>query len=316
MDIPPTPRLPGGPFTLVEAQALGLSRDKLRSREFAGVSRNLYRPASWDFELRDAGRALCAATPGAWISHTTAARLHRLILPPWMSESNELHLSKSRKLPGTRRRGIVGHTVVALSDEVEYIDELRISTRPRTWLDLARTLRLDELVCMGDQLIRIPRPEFEGRSNPFATLEQLRAMVDRHKNLQGIVRAREALELMRVGADSGPETLMRLAMLNAGLPEPELQLKLWEGPNVPSADAGYRARRIALQYDGAHHYDAAQRHSDKRRDKAFRAAGWTVLVFTDKDLANEFQDAVLLIKKALRTSWVDPAIASGFASSC
>lgn len=315
MDIPQTPGLPGGPFTLGEAQALGLSRDRLRGHEFAGVSRNLYRPASWDFDLREAARALCVATPGAWISHTTAARLHKLILPPWLSESNELHLSKPRKLPGTRRSGIIGHTVVTLPGEVESIDELWISTRPRTWLDLARRLPLYELICMGDQLIRIPRPEFEGRSKPFATLEHLRAMVDRHKNLQGVVRVREALKLMRVGADSGPETLMRLAMLDAGLPEPELQLKLWDGPTAPSADAGYRARRIALQYDGAHHLDAAQIHSDRRRDKAFRAAGWTVLVFTDKDLADEFQGGVLLIKKALRTSWVDPVIASGFASS-
>ena len=313
MDIPQEPRLPGRPFTLSEAQGLGFSRDTLRSREFAGVSRNLYRPASWDFELWDAARVLCVATPGAWISHTTAARLHKLILPPWLSESNELHLSKPRKLPGTRRSGIVGHTVLTLPGEVESIDELRISTRPRTWLDLARKLALYELICIGDQLIRIPRPEFEGRSKPYATLEHLRAMADRHKNLQGVVRAREALELMRVGADSGPETLMRLAMLDAGLPEPELQLKLWDGLNAPSADAGYRARRIALQYDGAHHLDAAQRHSDRRRDKAFRAAGWTVLVFTDKDVADEFQDAVLLVKKALRTSWVDPTIASGFA---
>ncbi|AIY01672.1 hypothetical protein ART_2073 [Arthrobacter sp. PAMC 25486] len=315
MNISQAPRLPDRPFTLGEAQALGVSRDKLRSREFSGVSRNLYRPASWDFELRDAARALCVATPGAWISHTTAARLHELILPPWLSESNDLHLSKPRKLPGTRRSGIVGHTVVTLPGEVEFIDELRISVRSRTWLDLARTLPLYELICMGDQLIRIPRPEFEGRSEPFATLDQLRAMADRHKNLQGIVRAREALELMRVGADSGPETLMRLAMLDAGLPEPELQLKLWDGPKAPSADAGYSARRIALQYDGAHHLDEAQRHSDRRRDKAFGAAGWTVLVFTDEDLADHFQNAVLLIKQALRTSWVDPAIASGFTSS-
>ena len=85
-----------------------------------------------------------------------------------------------------------------------------------------------------------------------------------------------------LGADSAPETLLRLAMLDAGLPEPELQLTLWDGPMAPSADAGYRARRIALQYDGAHHLDEVQRHSDRRRDKAFEAAGWTVLIFTDR----------------------------------
>lgn len=314
MDISQAPRLPDRPFTLDEAQAVGVSRDALRGREFAGISRNLYRPASWNFELRDAARALCVATPGAWISHITAARLHQLILPPWLSESNELHLSKPRKLPGARRSGIVGHTLLALPGEVECIDELWISTPARTWLDLARILPLRELICMGDQIIRIPRPEFEGRSKPYTTLRQLRAMLDRHKNFQGVVRAREALELMRVGSDSAPETLLRLAMLDAGLPEPELQLKLWNGRGAPSADSGYRARRLALQYDGAHHLDEDQRRSDQRRDKAFRAAGWTVLVFTDVDVADDFQGAILLIKDALRNSWVDPSVASGFAS--
>ncbi|POH74110.1 DUF559 domain-containing protein [Arthrobacter glacialis] len=313
MDFPQTPRLPDGPFTLGEALSLGVSRNRLRNREFTGVSRGLYRPASWDFELREAARALSTATPGAWISHTTAAQLHQLILPPWLSESRELHLSKPQNLPGVRRAGILGHTVVALPGEVEATGELRISTPARTWLDLARILPLNDLVCMGDQLIRIPRPEFEGRSTPHTTPAFLREMLGRHRNLQGIVRARAALELMRIGADSGPETLLRLAMLDAGLPEPELQLTLWNRPGGPSADAGYRARRIALQYDGAHHLDELQQRSDRRRDKAFEAAGWTVLVFTQEDVADGFHDAVRLIKKTLQHAWMDPAIASGFA---
>ena len=304
--------IPGVPFTAGEASAGGLTRGDLRGRGVSGVSRGLYRPYGWDFDLRDASRALCAATPGAWISHSTAARLHELVLPPWLADSNELHFSKGRNLPQIRRKGITGHRVTSFCDEVEIDGALRITTRARTWLDLARTLPLDDLVCMGDQLIRLPRPEFEDRREPYASLESLRALVERHRNLQGIVRARESLELMRVGADSPPETLLRLAMLDAGLPEPELQLALWNRPGAPSADAGYRSRRVALQYDGAHHLDEEQRHSDRRRDKAFEAAGWTVLIFTEEDLANRFETAVRRIKSALRYAWIDPVVASGF----
>lgn len=305
---------PDSPFTLAEAKGFGLAPEQLRGKSFAHVSRGLYRPAQWDFDLLEAAQALCAATPGAWISHSTAARLHELILPAWLSDSDQLHLSKPQHLPSTRRKGIHGHATVAYPDEVETDKNLRISTRARTWLDLARILPLPELVCIGDQLIRIPRPEFEDRSEPFATPGSLRGMVLRHGNLQGIVRAREALELMRVGADSGPETLMRLAMIHAGLPEPELQLKLWDSPKSPSADAGYRDRKTALQYDGAHHLDEMQRHSDIRRDKAFRAAGWQVLIFTDEDLADGFDQAAGKVKRALQQAWTAPAIASGFAS--
>jgi Protein of unknown function (DUF559) len=308
------PGIPDVPFTLGEAQARGITRGVLRSHGVVGVSHGLYRPAEWDFTLREAARALCAATPGAWISHSTAARLHELVLPPWLSDSNELHFSKARNLPSVRRKGITGHRVTAFRGEVETDGDLRISTRARTWLDLARTLPLEDLVCMGDQLIRIPRPEFEGRHLPYATLESLQDMLGRHRNLQGIVRAREALGLMRVGADSPPETLMRLAMADAGLPEPELQLTLRKGRGAPSADAGYRSRRIALQYDGAHHLDEEQERSDRRRDKAFEAAGWTVLIFTEVDLADGFETAVHRIKAAFRHAWTDPAIESGFAS--
>lgn len=314
MDIPLEPKLPPGPFTLGEAESLGISRDRLRGLGFAGISHGLYRPTAWDFDLAGAARALCAATPGAWISHSTAARLHGLILPPWLSESNNLHLSKPRQLACIRRKGIVGHTLIAFSDEIEAEGALRISTPARTWLDLARTLPVNDLVCMGDQLIRIPRAQFEGRTAPYATLGSLGRMMLRHGNLQGIVRARAALGLLRVGADSGPESLLRLAMLDAGLPEPELQLTLHNSPRSPSTDLGYRRRRIAIQYDGGHHRDELQRQSDKRRDKAFKAAGWTVLIFTDEDLADGFHRAVHLIRAALRDAWVDPAVTAGFAS--
>lgn len=246
----------------------------------------------------------------------TAARLRCQLLPPWLSDSEELHLSKPRALAEVRRKGIIGHAVLAWDDEVETVDGIRISTRARTWLDLARRLSLYELVCTGDELVRIPRISLEDRSEPFATVDGLRSMVNRHSNLQGIVRARAALELMRVGSDSGPETLLRLAMRDAGLPEPDLQLALSpERAGSPTADLGYRRRRLAIQYDGGHHLLPAQIFSDRRRDKAFESAGWTVLVLTKGDLADGFVDATAKIKRILRTAYLSPPSAAGFSST-
>ena len=307
--------LASAPFTLDQAKAVGLERGQLNKRTtIESVSKGIYRPAGWDFDLAEAARSLSAASPGAWISHVTAARLHGLFLPPWLADSNELHLSKPRKLPSARRRGIIGHTVVVDDSEIEYTQGMWMSTRSRTWLDLARRLPLPNLVCVGDQLIRIPRKEFEGREAPFTSIDALRKMLDRHKNLQGVVRAREALDLMRVGADSAPESMLRLALLDAGLPEPELQIRLRvDDPFSPSADLGFRARRLAIQYDGGHHLEEEQFFSDRRRDKAFSTAGWTVLIFGKDDLADGFAKAIVKIKRALRNGWVDPAVASGFA---
>lgn len=303
------------PFSLNEAKAAGINPAAIwRSSNILPVSRGLYRPSDWDFDLPAAARSLSSASPGAWISHTTAARLYGFVLPAWLSDSNELHLSKPRHLPSVRRKGIIGHTEKHFEGEIEQVQGIWMSTRARTWLDLARRLPLHDLVCVADQLIRIPRPEFEGRDAPFATAEQLRNMVERHKNRQGVVRARQALDLMRVGADSAPETLLRMAMLDANLPEPQLQVMLRANdPFSPSADLGFKARRLAIQYDGGHHLEEEQMHSDRRRDKAFRAAGWTVLVFGKEDQADNFGNAVRQIKRALRTAWMDPSVASGFA---
>ncbi|WP_347108334.1 DUF559 domain-containing protein [Paenarthrobacter sp. S56] len=140
-------------------------------------------------------------------------------------------------------------------------------------------------------------------------------MIDRHRNRQGVVRARLALDLMRVGSDSAQESRLRLAMLDAGLPEPELQVRLRiSDPLSPTADLGFRARRLAIQYDGGHHLEEEQVLSDMRRDKAFRSAGWTVLVFGKEDAGEDFVSAVRQIKRALRRAWLDPSVISGFAN--
>ena len=43
-----------------------------------------------------------------------------------------------------------GHAVLALEDEIELVEGIRMSTRSRTWLDLARILPLKDHVSMGD----------------------------------------------------------------------------------------------------------------------------------------------------------------------
>ena len=314
-DFLPQP-LATAPFTIGSALTSGVTLNRLRRKDVVNVGRGLYRPTDWDFDLEGAARALSAASPGAWISHVTAARLRCQLLPPWLADSTELHLSKPRSLPSVRRKGVFGHTVLTLNNEIELIDGIRMSTRSRTWLDLARTLPLKDLVSMGDELIRIPRVDFEGRTQSYDTMAGLRMLVGRHPNLQGIVRAREALDLMRVGADSAPESLLRLAIADAGLRDPELQVPLRAGDaRSPSADLGYRHRRLAIQYDGGHHLGDAQILSDRRRDRAFESAGWTVLVFDKIDLADDFQRAATRIKRALRNGWLDHPHAAGFASS-
>jgi hypothetical protein len=301
---PPAPlpaHLSAAPFTVYEARAASLGGGRLRSSDLTSAGRLIHVPTGWEFEIRSLARALSAATPGAWISHLTAAVLLGLWLPSWYRGCRELHLSKRRALPPVRRAGVVGHTVLAFDDELMVLDGIRISTPARTWLDLARILPMDDLVAVGDQLVRRPRAELENRTEPWTTLPELTTMLKRHPKLKGIVKARAATELIRPGADSAPETFLRLALSAAGLPEPELQLRIVpEDPYSPAADLGYRRQQVAIQYDGGHHLTREQQSRDNRRDESFNAAGWRYFKFNADDLADDFRGAAQRVRSALR----------------
>ncbi|MFF2031761.1 hypothetical protein [Arthrobacter sp. NPDC058192] len=71
---------------------------------------------------------------------------------------------------------------------------------------------------------------------------------------------------------------------------------------------------MAVQYDGGHHLLPDQVFSDRRRDKAFEAAGWTVLTLTKDDLADGFAGALTRIKRILRSMPLTPSAAAGFSS--
>ena len=128
----------------------------------------------------------------------------------------------------------------------------------------------------------------------------LEALIAAHPNKQGVVATRAALRLMRVGSDSVPETKLRLALVEAGLPEPQLQVPLDpRDPWSPQADMGYRERRIALQYDGRTHLEGKQHASDILRDAQFIRARWRCFKYAAADLRQGFSRAVEEVGEAL-----------------
>jgi very-short-patch-repair endonuclease len=278
------------PFTLAEARARGVGFREVLRADTRRLSRELYLAGEAVPSLRERVLAHLLLAPDAWASHTTAAALHGLWLPETARTQDAIHLSRASSATRVRRTGVVGHHVRVLPGEVQLHEEgIRLSSPSRTWLDLGHLLGHAALVAVGDQLIREPRPEFERRTRPYATKRQLDLMLRGHRRMKGVAKCRDALRDMRVGADSVPESLLRLSLLAYNFPEPELQIRLHDyDPHSFSADMGFRALRIAIQYDGGHHRSDAQRLSDARRDAAFRAAGWTVIVVTAEDLRDDF----------------------------
>lgn len=277
-------------FTSAEAQRHGLDYFELLRQNVRHVSRELYLPGDGELALADRVRPHLALTPGAWASHRTSAALHGLWLPDQAADHSLLHLSKPSHLPRARREGVVGHRVHVLPGEVVQLGPGILASSPaRTWLDMGNELGPVALVALGDQLIRCPRPDFEGRSQPHSTKDALAEMLRGHPKLKGVAKCRAALADMRVGADSVQETLLRLCLLAYGFPEPELQIVLRPSNRFSfSADMGYRSIRVAIQYDGDHHLTDEQRRRDARRDAEFRAAGWVVVIVTAEDSQDDF----------------------------
>jgi hypothetical protein len=295
------------PFTFQEAVDAGVSVGRLRHRGLSAPSRSIRFPGQvTDGEqAEDAGlaqfvRPFTVVTTFSAASHATAFVLWSF--PGYLPGRDDprIHISRPDTMAIPRRRGVVGHVGQFFDGEITNINGLLITSRTRTWLDVSRKMGIDELTVVADHLLRIPRPEFEGRSEPYATPELLADMLDRHKGTPGIRKARLALEQARVGSDSAPETRLRLALERGGLPEPQLNLptELRSGV-VRQPDLAYPEHRVAVEYDGEPHSEIAQVARDIAREEDFRNASWFLVRISKRHMENGARSAVTKVRSAL-----------------
>lgn len=248
--------------------------------------------------LAEQVRPLTGTTSRSAASHETAAELWEM--PQVWESPDMLHISRPTTFRSPRRRGVRGHQTSLLPDEVVHLDGLSLTSRERTWLDLASTLNVDQLVILADHLIRVPRPWYENRWEAYTTAPSLKARSSLHRGKPGIRKARAALELARVGADSPQETRLRLAICRSGLPEPGVNVPLKTASGaLNSADLSYFRYKISIEYEGDHHRTPEQMASDIRRDEAVTRAGWVQIRISKSDMNNGAARAVARIRRAL-----------------
>lgn len=296
------------PFTFREALDAGVSYRRLRHPGLSSPGRGIRIPAG-DEGVRELGRTVrpyTLITEFTAASHATAFRLWDL--PGFLPGADRpgIHLSRPDTMAIPRRAGVVGHVGQFFPDEITSLDGLILTTRVRTWLDVSRLMGIDELTVVADHLLRIPRAELEGRSAPHATPQQLADMLDRHKGTPGIRKARIALQQARIGADSAPETRLRLALTRAGLPEPQLN------PSVPlrsgvvrQPDLAYPEFWVAVEYEGDGHSESGQIVRDIAREEDFTRAGWALVRLSKRHMTNDARSAVSKVCAALRDrGWI------------
>jgi very-short-patch-repair endonuclease len=147
-----------------------------------------------------------------------------------------------------RRPGVVGHVATAAVARVMAAPcGVPVSSHIDAWCESSSLLSIDDLIVMGDGLVRRRRPE--------ATLAQLARAVDARSGRRGTARLRVALPQIRANTDSARETILRLAVVRAGFPEPKVNAKLRNraGQIIARGDLVWPEFRVVLEYEGRQH---------------------------------------------------------------
>lgn len=268
---PPSPlplEIQGRPFHVSRAGSLGVSRGRLGARDLVAPFRGV-RSAAGPLGLLGLCEAYAERMPRKHVfSHETAARLWDLPLPD--EEPLPLHVSAPAPLRQPRAAGVVGHRLGS-GIRTAHLGGLPLVAPADAWCQLATTLGHDDLVAAGDRLV--------GWRTRIATLDEIDAAIERSGRRRGAVRLRAARDDLRAGSASRRETRLRLRVLRAGFPEPELNTPIALGDGRTAyGDLVFREYRVLLEYDGGQHReDDVQFHRDVERLNDLATAGWIVI---------------------------------------
>lgn len=301
----PLPRsLPHAVFTTAEAHRAGVGTERLRARDLRRLGYGLHARADVHLSELDILTALTRHNPMAVARGLSAARYWGLPLPwvpqQWHSEPHptQVHLTangnvhRSTALIRWNRQRLRAAEIVTIAD-------LRVTDRVRTWLDLAQDLSLDQLVRIGDHLVRVPRDWAEGRWIPHATLTRLTAAVADHPGPRRPL-LRDALTLIRVGSDSPAETTLRLAAGRAGLPTPVLNSRQFDsGVDLGEPDLAWPEWKVCVEHEGPTHRTREQQEKDIARRELRESLGWLEVQTVSKDLHDRCRRGVRRMVEAL-----------------
>lgn len=221
-------------------------------------------------------------------SHRTAARLWGIPLPARWRDGEPVDLLAVGDRGRLRRPGIRSwETTVDVA--VAAHDVGPVVSPADTWVHLAtlprREVPFEWLVAAGDFLISGTRLRGGIRTPPLATPRQLVRSVARHGARRGARALDRALPLLRAPVDSPKETLLRLGLVDAGLPEPAVQPPIRTAAGTRHPDLGYLRQRVLLEYLGdVHRTDRRRWLEDLTRVQLFEDAGYRVILVGADDL--------------------------------
>ena len=166
-----------------------------------------------------------------------------------------------------------------------------MSSPTQTFLELAGSLDLVELVVLGDSLVK----------RKHVTPDDL-VMAASQWTGSGVARARKAARFVRKGVDSPKETRLRMLLVLAGLPEPTVNVIIRnpDGSWRMRFDLSYPGLKLIIEYDGRQHTEnSGQWRRDLRRREELDRLGWRLIVITSDDLHDAPGAVLTRVREAL-----------------
>jgi len=284
----------GGIVLTEQALESGLTpemiRYRVRGKRWKPVTSGVYRI----FEMnasRDVLRAAVIALPGAVVSHESAASLRSIPMVDPSRPTVTVHSRTTHVFPGVQ----VHRNHDLLPQHVSLIDDLPVTTVPRTVVDLAATLSPKHIEFIVDDLLAAGR----------LTTTDLQAVHDSvaGRGKPGSASIRAILEERSEGAahpQSRLETRGLTLLTDAALPAPESEYPMPWNPRR-RFDLAFPRHRLAIEWDSRRWHsqvDAFER--DRRRDRLALLNGWRVLRFTWSEVVERPAEVVSAVRRALK----------------
>jgi hypothetical protein len=280
-------RLLPGVFVGSHAVAEGvLTRRQLRERSYRRLVHGVYADPSLEFDhrLRCTGVALLLP-PGTAIAGYSAAAWHGA---PLAAAADPVTVVRSPAVAWKGPREVHVHQAELPPSDVERHADVPVTSALRTAWDVAAWEPLGTAVATLDAMVRAGSVD----------LADLRRLLVDASGRKGVVRVRRAVPLVDPRAESAPESRVRVALVMAGL-QPVPQFEVCSGGSlVARVDLGFPWARLAVEYEGAYHFDGTQIVRDDARLARLAAAGWRVVRLSAADL-RDLDAVVALVRTAL-----------------
>jgi hypothetical protein len=266
-----------------------LTRHQLRSEAWVRLRTDVYADARLDRDHELACRAaVLTLPPTAMLAGTSAAYLYGVEHAAGQSDTVHVITSPEHRL--SPRRGLRIHVCTPAPVDVLESPGLRRTSPVRTAWDVAGWLEPIRAVPVVDGLLALG----------LLTLDDLREYVRDREGSRGWRRTARVASLADGGAQSVPESQLRVRFVLAGLPRPVTQHPVRVSDRlVLHPDLAWPEYRVAVEYDGRWHGDDDRLDLDRDRLNELTRAGWRVVHVTSRGLHRNFPRILAGVREAL-----------------